>query len=229
LALVNQIRRWVIENDWLDTIVGLPEDLFYNTGIGTYLWILTNNKRSDRQGKVRLIDGRDCGVKMRRSQGKKRQEIPSSAIREIVDLYLSDNPAALQQPDKPKAFVFPGASFGYRKISVIWPRCNEEGKIERDDQGNPLPGKLDTENVPLDESVEEFFSREVLPHRPEAWIDTRKRDDWDGEVGKVGYEINFNRYFYVYTPPRPLEEIIKDIKELDIECRRAMDELMADF
>ncbi len=309
----SEIRRWILENDWLDTIVALPEQLFYNTGIATYIWILTNRKEKRRRGKVQLINATDLWTPMRKSLGDKRREISAEQIRQIVALYES-----FAENDRAK--IFATTNFGYRKITVERPlRLNfqasperierlkderafvalaeskkkntkektaeeatghklqeqvlallrtlpgdlfrdraqfektldvaldqsatrlegriklsaalrkailstlserdETAEICRDADGNPEPDpeSRDTENVPLSENVQAFFDREVKPHVPDAWINADVRDAKDGETGKVGYEINFNRYFYEYQPPRALEEIDADIKTLERE------------
>ena len=301
----SEIRRWVLENDWLEALVALPEQLFYNTGIATYVWVLTNRKAPERRGNVVLIDATTFWTQMRRSLGDKRREIPRESADAILALLAS---AAESEHTR----VYPTTHFGYRKITVERPlRLNlqsvperiarlddnkpfaglaqskkkdgaekareeaagrqlqsqiraalaslpgdlfrsrvdfsfkldaalkqhqlklaapvrkavldalserdEEAEICRDSKGNaePDPELRDTENVPLSESADDYFAREVLPHVPDAWINESVRDEKDGEVGKVGYEINFNRYFYKYVPPRPLEEIEADIKAIE--------------
>lgn len=303
----SEIRRWILENDWLEAIVALPEQLFYNTGIATYIWVLNNKKPQARRGKAQLINASDIWTAMRKSLGDKRREISDKQIEQIVDLYRSF-------ADDPRAKIFNTTDFGYRKVTIERPlRLNfqaiperiarlegqsafkalaqskrkdpaaqareitagrqqqeailaalktlpdtvftdrpafektldaalkkahltipasirkailaalserdETAIICRDKDGNPEPDPdlRDTENVPLREDITAFFEREVRPHVPDAWINTALRDPKDGEVGRVGYEINFNRYFYEYQPPRPLEEIEADIKTLEKE------------
>jgi type I restriction enzyme M protein len=303
----SEIRRWILEHDWLEALVALPEQLFYNTGIATYVWVLTNRKSPARQGKVQLIDATSFWVPMRKSLGDKRREIPSDRAAQILGLLH-----AVEENEYSK--IFPTTHFGFRKITVerplrlnfqvsperlarledesafqnlgvskkrdAWAKSIEEADgralqqairamlsalpealfldrdtflkalhqaakqaglklaasvqkailfalSERDDtaavcrdkDGHPEldPELRDTESVPLIERIEDFFAREVQPHVPDAWINTAIRDEKDGEVGKVGYEINFNRYFYKYQPPRPLEEIEADIKTLERE------------
>jgi len=311
----SEIRRWILENDWLDAIVALPEQLFYNTGIATYVWILTNRKEPRRQGKVQLIDATSFWTPMRRSLGDKRREISADQIGAITGIY-----AAFAEGEQSK--IFETSDFGYRKITVGRPlRQNFQASPERiarladekafqdlgtsrkksaaekdaalaegrelqdsivamleslpgtlfksrpafegaldeaartrllklpapvrkailsvlsesdetaevccDKDGNPEPDPelRDTENVPLRENIEAFFEREVAPHVPDAWINTAIRDRKDGQVGKGGYEINFNRYFYVYQPPRRLEEIEADIKKLEKEILEMLSEV----
>jgi len=303
----SEIRRWVLENDWLEALVALPEQLFYNTGIATYVWVLTNRKAPERKGKVQLIDATSFWVPMRKSLGDKRREIPHEKAREILKLLTS-----FEETEHSK--IYPSAQFGYRRITVERPlqlnfqasperierlkderafaklaeskkrnpevkaqeetlgrkqqekilamlgnlpdalykdrpsfekalkamasehgikldaslrkailnalsEQDETAKICRDKKGNPEPDTnlRDYENVPLSESVQAFFEREVKPHVSDAWIDESKRDEKDGQVGIVGYEINFNRYFYTYEPPRPLDEIEADIKKIESE------------
>ncbi len=305
----SEIRRWILENDWLEALIALPEQLFYNTGIATYVWVLTNRKARARRGKVQLIDASSFWVPMRKSLGAKRREIPLDRAEQIVSLLRR-----FEEGEHVK--VFPTTHFGFRKITVERPlrlgfraiaetigllsdqsafrnlavsrkrgmakekeeaegRAQQEallamlralpdtlykdrGEFERalagaarkaclklpapikkailsalsqadqtaaiccdsDDQPEPDPNLRDTENVPLGESIDAFFEREVRPHVPDAWIDTSRRDPKDGEVGLVGYEINFNRYFYRYVPPRPLEEIEADIRAIEKEGLR---------
>lgn len=312
----SQIRRWILENDWLEAIVAMPEQLFYNTGISTYVWVLTNRKKQKRKGKVLLIDATSCWTPMRRSLGNKRREMPPEKADEILKL-LRD----FKEDEFSK--VYPTTHFGYRKITIERPlRLNFQAAPERierlkqnktflnlavskkkdpkkkaaeeaggrkeqesiltmlailpkdlfkdrpafkkaldkvvkdagmklktplkkallsalserdetaatcldkDGYSEPDPELRDTENVPLSESVDAFFEREVKPHVPDAWINTAVRDEKDGEVGKVGYEINFNRYFYKYTPPRLLEEIEADIRAVEQEIMTMLREMV---
>lgn len=303
----SEIRRWILENDWLDAIIGLPNQLFYNTGIYTYIWILTNKKEPERKGKVVLIDARDMYVKMGKSLGDKRNEISPEQIQEITDLYIGNMPNG-------RVKIFKTTDFGYRKVQIDRPlrlnfsasperieRLNDEsafinlakskkkdaverekeeqaGKAEqqkirnilltigndiykswkdfekildnaftqakyslkaplkkaifnalseRDEtaeivvasNGKPMPDTelRDHEYIPYEENIYAYFEREVKPYAPDAWIDETYTDKKDGKIGRVGYEINFNRYFYVYQPPRPLEEIEEDIKAIEKE------------
>ena len=282
----SEIRRYLLQNDMVEAIVALPTDMFYNTGIATYIWVLSNNKPVERKGKVQLIDATDRATKMRKSLGSKRQFVSDSEQDDIVRLY-----GDFQETKKSK--IFPVEAFGYRRITVERPlklnfqasaerieRILEEKALQKMDQedqdkilsacrameadtlhqnrnqfqkalkaslgehqvylsppqlkallnalserdpdanictdskGNPEPdtGLRDNENVPLGESVYDYFEREVVPHVPDAWIDESKRDEKDGEVGIVGFEIPFNRHFYEFTPPRPLDEIDADLK-----------------
>jgi type I restriction enzyme M protein len=303
----SEIRRWILENDWLEAIVALPEQLFYNTGIATYIWILSNRKQEGRRGMVQLIDATDLWAPMRKSLGDKRRELAEPHIQEVVAVYKAFE-------DSGRSKLFPTTAFGYRKITVERPlrlnfqasperlarlrehpafrglaaskkkeaeakaqeealgrkyqeqilaalaalpgtlfrdraafekalkqaeraipqglsaplrkailatlsERNESAEICRDKDGNPEPDPelRDTENVPLGEDVTAYFEAEVAPHVPDAWVNTAIRDPKDGDVGRVGYEINFNRYFYTYKPPRPLAEIEADIRTLEAE------------
>ncbi len=310
----SDIRRYILENDLLEALIALPEQLFYNTGIATYVWLLTNRKAAERRGKVQLIDATSFWVPMRKSLGDKRREIPLDRTQEILKIL-----AEFKESEVSK--IFPTTHFGFRKITVERPlklnfcasperiaRLDEEkgfqglalskkkgaagakeqaeGRAEQeairsflaglpdklvasraefesildgaekkaklalssaarkavlsalserdekaavcvDSDGAPEPDPelRDTESVPLAESVETFFEREVRPHVPDAWIDTSKRDEKDGKVGLIGYEINFNRYFYRYTPPRPLEEIEADIRDIERDIVRMLAEV----
>ncbi|HRW25398.1 MAG TPA: class I SAM-dependent DNA methyltransferase [Spirochaetia bacterium] len=195
----SEIRKYVIENDFLEAIVALPTDMFYNTGIATYIWILTNHKAPERRGKVQLINGIDLWNKMKKSLGSKRKELGDEHIELITKTFGNFRKTKICR-------IVPNAEFGYSTITVERPLRNERGEIETDRKGNPKPDSSlrDTENVPLSDDVEAYFEREVLPHVPDAWIDHAKT--------KVGYEIPFTRYFYKYVPPRPLEEIDRDLK-----------------
>ena len=305
----SEIRRWIIESDWLEAIVALPTEMFYNTGIATYLWILTNRKRRDRRGKVQLINATDLFVKMRKSLGNKRNELSDGNIAEIVDLY-----GDLTKNGRSK--LLDNSDFGYHQITVERPlrlafqvkperiaALKEEGAFQKlatskkkgkeaqreieagqvlqqqiitilesmdatvvdkkrpkfearlakaldnaglklpaplrkavlsvlserdetadvcvDADGNPEPDAdlRDYENVPLKEDIHAYFKREVRPHVPDAWIDESKT--------RIGYEIPFNRHFYKYTPPRPLEEIKAEIKTIEQDILRLLAEVTA--
>jgi type I restriction enzyme M protein len=204
----SEIRRYVLENDLLEAIVALPTDMFYNTGIATYVWILSNRKPQDRRGTVQLIDASGMWQKMRKSLGSKRKELSPAHIEAITRLFGGCEEA--QRDGVPISRLFRNEDFGYRTITVERPQRDEKGEIVRATKGKakgqPVPDTdlRDTENVPLAEDVEAYFRREVLPHAPDAWIDHDKT--------KVGYEIPFNRHFYVFKPPRPLAEIDAELK-----------------
>jgi type I restriction enzyme M protein len=331
----SEIRRWILENDWLEAIVALPEQLFYNTGIATYVWILTNHKAEERCKKVQLINASDIWIPMRKSMGDKRREISDEQIEQIRDIFL-------RFTAEKQSKIFPSTTFGYRKITVERPlRLNfqvsaerlarldeqkafadlvvskkkhpvdkkveeEQGRLlqttirnalqtispelvknrqtfeaqldralkiarlhlaptvrkailnalsERDETADicrdktgrpePDPELRDTENVPLPvdgmeteceyvfdgyrmdlgQSIIAFFEREVKPYVPDAWINPEVRDAKDNRVGKIGYEINFNRYFYTYQPPRPLAVIEAEIKVLEREILAMLNEV----
>lgn len=204
----SEIRRYVLENDLVEAIIGLPTDMFYNTGISTYLWIVSNRKPEARKGKVQLIDASGFGQKMRKSLGSKRKELSPEHIEEITRIF--GNFKKVTQDGKPISRIFKNEDFGYRTISVERPLRDAKGNIVLGAKGKgkdkPVPNSdlRDTENVPLNEDVETYFRREVLPHAPDAWIDHDKT--------QVGYEIPFNRHFYVFQPPRPLSEIDAELK-----------------
>ncbi len=324
----SEIRRYIFENDLLEALIALPEQLFYNTGIATYVWLLTNRKTPERQGKVQLIDASSFWEPMRRSLGDKRREITHGKAEDILKLLVDyrdgDTRVVTKNGSQEEAVVsrvFPTSHFGYRKITVERPlrlnflassdriaRLEEErgfqslakskkrgyaadqeeaqglklqralrellsdlpettvsdrkafevmledalkkadlklpapakravlnalserdenaaACLDRNDEPEPDPELRDTERVPLAEGVEDFFEREVRPHVPDAWIDESKRDPKDGEVGVVGYEINFNRHFYRYTPPRHLEDIERDIQAIEADIVRMLGEV----
>jgi len=280
----SEIRRWILENDWLEAIIALPNDLFYNTGIGTYIWVLSNHKDALRKGKVQLIDASGMHAPMRKSLGSKRKYLSDAQIAEIAKLHEAFE-------EGPNSKIFATTDFGYRRITVERPLRlrfsvtsdklaayqNTKGadQVEAfadvqdefdnlpaflkaagikklgkgalkaalacfgerdasaqsvlDDKGNPQADSdlREFENVPLKESIDDYFAREVMPHVPDAWIDTGKTDAKDGQVGIVGYEINFNRYFYVYQPPRPLVEIDADLKAVEAEIAALLGEVTA--
>ena len=327
----SEIRRYILENDLLEALIALPEQLFYNTGIATYVWVLTNRKRPERRGKVQLIDATSFWILLRKSLGAKRREIPFERKEDILRLLREYEDGAtrtvVEDGEEREAVVsriYPTTHFGFRKITVERPlrldfrasperiarldearafanlarsrkrdsaarakdeaagrerqeairgalrglpdrlfldrakfeaefdaalrraelklpaplrksvlsglsERNAEAEICRDRKGRPEPDPQlrDTEHVPLAETVDAFFRREVTPHVPDAWIDENRRDPQDGEVGLVGYEINFNRYFYEYRPPRPLEEIEADIRRVEREIVEMLGEMGA--
>ena len=205
----SEIRRYVLENDLVEAIIGLPTDMFYNTGISTYVWILSNRKPEHRKGKLQLIDASSFWQKMRKSLGSKRKELSDEHIAEITHLFGDFVEA--EKDGAPISRIFNNSDFGYRTITVERPLKDAKGKpvlIDKGKQkGKPQTDSSlrDTENVPLAEDVEKYFKREVLPHAPDAWIDHDKT--------KVGYEIPFNRHFYVFKPPRDLTEIDAELKQ----------------
>jgi type I restriction enzyme M protein len=304
----SEIRRWIIENDWLEAIVALPDQLFYNTGINTYIWIVTNRKEERRKGKVQLINAVGFFQKMRRSLGHKRNYMEEGQIEEVTAVYANFEEGKYSK-------IFDNADFGFRRIVVerplrqnyradperigrltaspvfqkaLMPKrssakqlaldgsgsdCEGEfavhsvllsmggllyrdrpsfeqalteafaaagvplstplktaiinGLSERDETAQPVLGKggrpepdpelRDTENVPLKEDIHAYFAREVLPHVPDAWMNEGARDEKDGGIGKVGYEVPFTRHFFEFVRPRPLEEIDREIQDLERE------------
>jgi len=204
----SEIRRYILENDLALAIIGLPTDMFYNTGISTYVWIVSNRKPAARKGKVQLIDASGFWQKMRKSLGSKRKELGPEHIEDITKLFGDFK--KVTRAGVPISRIFKNEDFGYRTITVERPERDGKGNvvlaIKGKGKGQPLPDAnlRDTENVPLGEDVEAYFKREVLPDAPDAWIDHDKT--------KVGYEIPFNRHFYVFKPPRPLAEIDAELK-----------------
>ncbi|WP_404799971.1 N-6 DNA methylase [Actinoalloteichus fjordicus] len=295
----SRIRQWILENDLLEGIVALPDQLFYNTGISTYFWILSNRKDARLREKVILLDARDQWEKMRKSLGDKRKQISEAQIKHITELYGDAVAVAAdsEHPDHAKVKIFGTRDFGYHRITVerplklrfeitedtlaalatakglarwdgrealapalrgligsvwwtkqdaadamnkavaeagaLWPKtasllkafwgavsvADPEGEVQRDKDGAilPDPDLRDNENIPLDEDIEAYFAREVVPHVPDAWIDHDKT--------KVGYEIPFTRHFYVYTPPRPLAEIDAELRELEAQIQKLLGEV----
>ena len=250
----SEIRRYVLENDLVEAIVGLPTDMFYNTGISTYVWIISNRKPDHRTGKVQLIDASSMWRKMRKSLGSKRKEMSDDQIetvtrvfggfveaqlatlfdaegKEVDRVVVAEGDAVPAAPAggkvklAPLSRIFPNSAFGYRTITVERPLRDEQGDLVLGQRGKakgkpqPDSGLRDTENVPLSEDVEAYFRREVLPHAPDAWIDANKT--------KVGYEIPFNRHFYVFEAPRPLAEIDADLDAVTIRIKAMLEGLAA--
>ena len=199
----SSIRQWIIENDLLEAVIALPNQLFYNTGISTYVWLITNNKPKERKGKVQLINAVDLFKKMSKSLGDKRNELSEQHIKDITKLY-----GEFMESEQCK--IFDNTDFGYSKVTVERP-LKENGKVVTDKKGKPKADSSlrDSENIPLKEDINEYMKREVLPHVPDAWVDESKTN--------VGYEINFTKYFYQYKPLRSLEEIRNDILALEEE------------
>ncbi len=250
----SEIRRYVLENDLVEAIVALPTDMFYNTGIATYVWVLTNRKPAHRKGKVQLIDASGFWRKMRKSLGSKRKEMGDDDIATVTKLFgdfveaqavtlldasgkevskavvrggehLPDAPEGGKVKLAPLSRIFPNEAFGYRTITVERPLRDDKGRIIVGERGKakakPQPDSSlrDTENVPLGEDMQVYFEREVLPHAPDAWIDHDKT--------RVGYEIPFNRHFYVFEPPRDLAEIDTDLRKVTQIISKMIGELSA--
>ncbi len=287
----SEIRRYVLERDLLEAIIALPNDMFYNTGIATYVWVLSNHKPAERKGKVQLINATDMHESMRKSLGSKRKYLTEKQIETIVQLYDRFEPSKVCK-------IFDTTEFGYRRITVerplqlaiypqdaerlealqadkAWGKWDEalqqsalnalkgmddeylsrdtfksvldvkisapqlklllkhlsehsdEAEICTDKKGHPEPNPdlRDHENIPLSEEIQTYFEREVLPHVPHAWIDESKKDEKDGRVGIVGYEIPCNRHLYEYIPPRPLEEIDADLDAVTAEIMELLQEV----
>ena len=208
----SEIRRYILENDLLEAIIALPNDIFYNTGIATYIWVLSNKKYgTKREGKVQLINANGLYEKRRKALGNKRNDIPESAINEITRLY-----GDLAESEISK--IFDNAEFGYTKITVERPLRDGSGKlILSKGKQQPDSNLRDTENVPLTEDISVYFAREVLPFAPDAWIDQSK--------SKVGYEIPFTRYFYKYEAPKPSAQIMAEILEIEKELDGSLAEI----
>ncbi|MCW2001246.1 class I SAM-dependent DNA methyltransferase [Xanthomonas campestris pv. raphani] len=249
----SEIRRYVLENDLVEAIVGLPTDMFYNTGIATYVWILSNKKPADRKGWVQLIDAGSFWQKMRKSLGSKRKEMAQAHIDTVTRLFgdfaeaelisvidaagntwsepqlVTHTQTAPAAPEGgrlkrvPIARIFKNEDFGYTTITVERPLKDEAGNmvlgLKGKQKGKPQPDSAlrDTENVPLGQDIGEYFAREVLPHAPDAWIDEVK--------SKVGYEIPFNRHFYVFEPPRSLHAIDAELRTVTASIMQMLGEL----
>jgi type I restriction enzyme M protein len=209
----SSIRQWIIENDFLEAVIALPNQLFYNTGITTYIWVISNHKPKNRKGKVQLINGVDFFKKMSKSLGDKRNELSDDHIAQITKIY-----GEFKEGDYSK--VFDNKAFGYAKVTVERPERNAKGQVVTDKKGNPKPDSSlrDTENIPLLMDVQEYMEKEVLPHVPDAWIDHSKTN--------IGYEVNFTKYFYQYKPLRSLDEIRKDIMAIEQETDGLLKEVI---
>ena len=217
----SEIRRYILENDWLDAIVQMSTDMFMNTGISTYIWVLNKNKPAHRAGKVQLIDASHCAEARRKSIGTKRNDI-TDLCRELISQAYGEFANDKIYGDKDGVYchskIFDTTEFGYSKIVVEQP--------EKDENGQPVLKKnkpvadaslRDTENVPLNEDIDTYFEREVLPYAPDAWIDKKKT--------KIGYEIPMTRYFYEYQAPEPVEEIATRLHELELDIQSSLDAL----
>lgn len=208
----SEIRRYILENDLLEAIIALPNDIFYNTGIATYIWVLSNKKAgTKREGKVQLINANGLFERRRKTLGNKRNDISEKQISEITRIFGDFRENEISQ-------IYDNADFGYTKITVELPLLDEDGNpILKNNKPQADSSLRDTENVPLKEDIEEYFKREVLPFAPNAWIDTKKY--------KVGYEIPFTRYFYKYEAPQPSTEIIAEIMDLETELSGSLAEV----
>ena len=220
----SEIRRYILENDWLDCIVQLSTDMFMNTGISTYIWICSKNKPAYREGKVQLIDASHCYEARRKSIGTKRNDITDQCRELIVKAYGSFENCAVYG-DKSGIYceskIFETVEFGYNKIVVERPERDENGKIVLK-KGKPVADASlrDTENVPLTQDIDRYFEREVLPYAEDAWIDKKKT--------KVGYEIPMTRYFYEYQAPEKVEDIVARIHVLEADISASLEKLFAE-
>ncbi len=209
----SDIRKWIIENDMLEAIVAMPDQLFYNTGISTYIWILSNHKSALRKGKIQLINATSLFVKMSRSLGNKRNEISKKQTEIITKSYgdFTENEFCK---------IYPNEFFGYSRITIERPvkGTQEQGELFKQNKKKADSALRDYENVPLSEDIEDYFTHEVLPHVPDAWIDFSKT--------KVGYEVNFTKYFYQYKPLRSLADIRVDILKLEEETDGMIKEVL---
>lgn len=215
----SEIRRYVITEDLVEAIVQLPTDLFYNTGISTYIWLISKNKSDERKGKIQLIDASKCFEKRRKNIGNKRVELSSNCIDLIVDAYNDFSNDTYQNGDlSVESKVFDNDYFGYTKVTVLTPILDENGQpILKKGKPQPDKAKTDTESIPLNEDIDEFIKKNVLPYNEFAYLD-RKKD-------KIGYEIPFTRLFYKFVPPTPSEDIFAEIKALEEEETTLMKEL----
>ena len=209
----SEIRKWIIENDWLECIVSLPDQMFFNTGISTYIWIVSNRKPKKREGKVQLINGSDFFQIMKKSLGSKRKYMTEDHMNQITKTYKD-----FVENDYSK--IFDNEYFGYTKVVIEQPLTDDKGKVVKDKQGNPKPdGSMrDFERIPLTEDVDEYYKREVKPHLPNSWMD-RDKD-------KIGYEINFTKYFYQYKPLRSVEDITHQLWDLEMKSEGLMKKLL---
>lgn len=206
----SEIRRYVIMNDWLEAIIQLPTDLFYNTGISTYIWIITKNKNKERQGKVQLLDASKAFVKRRKNIGDKKVDIDKQRRELIVEAYGEfANKIYTEEDSVVESKVFNNDFFGYQKVVVEIPLYDENGNVIRKKNGKPEPdtSKRDTEDIPLTEDIDTYINREVLPFNSDAWVDKSKT--------KIGFEIPFTRLFYKYQAPESSKDIAQRIQTLE--------------
>jgi type I restriction enzyme M protein len=208
----SEIRKWVIENDWLECVVQLPDSLFFNTGISTYIWIVNNKKKPNRKGKIQLIDGSNLFKPMKKSLGSKRKEVSDEQRDFILKTYTDFKETEISK-------IFTNQFFGFTKVTIEQP-LKENGEVVRDKKGvvKTDSSLRDNERIPLGVDIDEYFEREVKPHLPESFID-RSKDS-------VGYEINFTKYFYHYKPLRSLSDLTKELLELEKESDGLMNKLI---
>lgn len=218
----SDIRGYLIDNDWLEAIIQIPNDMFYNTGIATYIWVVTKNKETRRTGKVQLIDASKCCVKMRKSLGNKRNEFTDECIYLIAQAYGNFINGVYRDPGnglEVEVKIKDNEDFKYRKVVVEQPICDESGKpVLKNGRKQADTSKRDTESIPWKEDVSGYMEKNVLPYAPLAWIDDKKT--------KIGYEIPFTREFYKYVPPRKSEEIYARLMELNALEEDLMSKIM---
>ena len=219
----SEIRRHIIENDWLEAIIQLPESVFYNTGITTYLWVMSKNKSELRQGKVQLIDASGMKMSRRKNIGNKRYDL-TPEVRDVITKMYGDFRDAEYDDNglHCESKIFDNSYFGYTRITVESPQKDEKGNIITDKKGKPKADskKRDYENVPLSEDIHEYFNREVKPYNPDAWIDEKK--------SVIGYEIPFTRVFYKFVEPEKTEDIAKEIKAAEKDIMVSLNKLFGE-
>lgn len=220
----SEIRRYILENDWLDCIIQLGTDMFMNTGISTYIWVLSKDRPAEKAGKVQLINASNCFEQRRKSIGTKRNDITDKCRDLIVQCY-GDYKAGVYG-DKNGIYceskIFDTTDFGYNKITVERPQKNENGNIVKDKKGKPVADKSleDSESIPMNEDIDAYFKREVLPYAPDAWYDPKKT--------KVGYEIPMTRYFYEYQAPEKIEDIFARVTKIEEEISVSLKALLGE-
>ena len=199
-------RRFVFENDLVEAIIALPESMFYNTSLGTYIWVLTNKKEERRKGKVQLIDATAMKSPLKKNMGKKSCELTPDFKKEIVKIFLT-----MEESDVSK--IFNNSDFGFWKITVLQPQLDEDGSVVVDKKGRPVPDKekTDTEIIPFTYpgGIDGFMDAEVRPYAPDAWVDAKKT--------QIGYELSFTKYFYKHVTLRSMEDIVADLRGIEAE------------
>ena len=217
----SEIRKYILENDWLDAIVQLSTDMFMNTGISTYIWILCKNKPSYRAGKVQLIDASNCAVIRKKSIGYKKNDVTDKCRELILEAYgefENDKVYGDVEGLHCKSKIFDTIDFGYTKITVEQPILNDDGSVFLKKNKPVADTSLrDTENVPLSEDIDEYFEREVKKYLPNAWIDKKKN--------KVGYDIPMTRFFYEYKQPESIDSISERLHDLEKDIQISLDAL----